>query len=126
MLAGAIAGVPVSVLATPTELLKCRLQAQGSSLPPPGAVYSLEEIRAGKALFRGPVQVMQHVLRYEGGPLALFRGFVPTLLREVPGNAGERRMAASCGRIPSRIPTMPACLPASVCVLAMPVGAGVA
>ncbi len=28
IVAGAVAGVPVSLLATPTELLKCRLQAQ--------------------------------------------------------------------------------------------------
>ena len=134
MLAGAIAGVPVSLLACPTELLKCRLQAQGGALPPPGAVYSLSDVKvglgaarrrqvggacsfrlechavcsgrcrsatnacmrparcvqAGRALFRGPVGVMRSVMTHEGGLLGLYRGLVPTLLREVPGNAGER------------------------------------
>ncbi|PSC71230.1 Mitochondrial carnitine acylcarnitine carrier [Micractinium conductrix] len=87
MLAGAIAGVPVSLLACPTELLKCRLQAQGGALPPPGAVYSLSDVKAGRALFRGPVGVMRSVMTHEGGLLGLYRGLVPTLLREVPGNA---------------------------------------
>lgn len=46
-LAGAVAGVPVSLLATPTELLKCRLQAQAGRQPPPGKVYTLQEIQVG-------------------------------------------------------------------------------
>ena len=94
MLAGGVAGVPVSLLATPTELLKCRLQAQGGAKPPPGATFTLEQIRAGKALFRGPVQVMRHVVAHEGGVLGLYRGLLPTLVREVPGNAGEAGWAA--------------------------------
>lgn len=44
-LAGALAGIPVSLLATPTELLKCRLQAQAGRRPPPGKVYNLAEIQ---------------------------------------------------------------------------------
>ncbi|GAB4822207.1 hypothetical protein N2152v2_009253 [Parachlorella kessleri] len=86
-LAGAIAGIPVSLMATPTELLKCRLQAQAGKQPPPGKVYTLAEIQAGEALFKGPLGVMGNVLRHEGGVLGLFRGLMPTLLREVPGNA---------------------------------------
>lgn len=88
MIAGAVAGVPVSLLACPTELLKCRLQAQGGMKPPAGAVYSLADVRAGRALFRGPVDVMRSVLRHEGGLLGMYRGLGATLLREVPGNAG--------------------------------------
>ena len=103
MLAGGVAGVPVSLLATPTELLKCRLQAQGGAKPPPGATFTLEQIRAGKALFRGPVQVMRHVVAHEGGVLGLYRGLLPTLVREVPGNAGEGWVAgwiAECVFVP--------------------------
>lgn len=85
IVAGAAAGVPVSLLAAPTELLKCRLQAQ-TSKPPPGVVFSAEEYRAGRALFRGPGPMLQAIVKYEG-PAAMFRGLVPTLLREVPGNA---------------------------------------
>ncbi len=44
-------------------------------------------VQAGEALFKGPLGVMGNVLRHEGGVLGLFRGLVPTLLREVPGNA---------------------------------------
>lgn len=43
--------------------------------------------QAGKAVFDGPVAVMRNVLQHEGGAVGLFRGLVPTLLREVPGNA---------------------------------------
>lgn len=44
-LAGGVAGVPVAMLATPTELLKCRLQAQACKLPAPGVRYTLEEVK---------------------------------------------------------------------------------
>lgn len=88
IIAGSIAGVPVSLLASPTELLKCRLQAQGGARPPPGAVYTAADVRAGRALFNGPLQVMRSVLAHEGGVPGLYRGLGATLLREVPGNAG--------------------------------------
>lgn len=87
VLAGSMAGVPVSLLAAPTELLKCRLQAQGGARPPPGAAYTAADVRAGRALFNGPLQVMRSVLAHEGGVLGLYRGLGATLLREVPGNA---------------------------------------
>lgn len=83
-----MAGVPVSLLAAPTELLKCRLQAQGGARPPPGAAYTAADVRAGRALFNGPLQVMRSVLAHEGGVLGLYRGLGATLLREAPGNAG--------------------------------------
>lgn len=43
--------------------------------------------QAGQALFTGPVDVARSVLAHEAGVLGLFRGLVPTLLRELPGNA---------------------------------------
>lgn len=84
--AGAIAGIPVSLLATPTELIKCRLQQQAGQAPPPGRVYSAADYSAGKMLYRGPVDVLQAAVRFEG-PLAAMRGLAATLLREVPGKS---------------------------------------
>lgn len=85
VIAGAGAGTAVSVLATPTELIKCRLQAQGA-----GAAVA--EGGAGAAVtaalkYSGPMDVAKQVLRSEGGVRGLFKGMLPTLAREVPGNA---------------------------------------
>jgi Mitochondrial carrier protein len=41
----------------------------------------------GSILYRGPMDVLRHVVKAEGGPPAIFKGLWPTLLREVPGNA---------------------------------------
>ena len=59
-------------------------------------VFSAEEYRAGRALFRGPGPMLQAIVKYEG-PAAMFRGLLPTLLREVPGNAGACSFAERCG-----------------------------
>lgn len=37
--------------------------------------------------YGGPMDVGRQVLRYEGGVRGLFKGMVPTMAREVPGNA---------------------------------------
>ncbi|CAN1356898.1 Mitochondrial carnitine/acylcarnitine carrier-like protein [Linum perenne] len=71
---GAGAGLAVSFLACPTELIKCRLQAQSSTV-----------VAAVK--YGGPIDVAKQVLRSEGGLRGLFKGLVPTMAREVPGNA---------------------------------------
>jgi solute carrier family 25 (mitochondrial carnitine/acylcarnitine transporter), member 20/29 len=84
---GGLTGIPVSMLATPTELLKCRLQAQGGAKPPPGAIYSLADARAGKILYKGPVDALHLVTKFENGIFGLYRGLMATLWREVPGNA---------------------------------------
>ncbi|XP_068650642.1 mitochondrial carnitine/acylcarnitine carrier-like protein [Aristolochia californica] len=76
---GAGAGVAVSFLACPTELIKCRLQAQ-SALADSGT-------STGAVKYGGPIDVAKHVIRSEGGVRGLFKGLVPTLAREVPGNA---------------------------------------
>ncbi|KAI3451286.1 hypothetical protein Pfo_007951 [Paulownia fortunei] len=76
---GAGAGVAVSFLACPTELIKCRLQAQ-SALATSGS-------GAVAVKYGGPMDVARHVLQSEGGARGLFKGLVPTLAREVPGNA---------------------------------------
>ncbi|XP_073001138.1 mitochondrial carnitine/acylcarnitine carrier-like protein [Typha latifolia] len=76
---GAGAGVAVSFLACPTELIKCRLQAQ-SALADSAA-------SSGAVKYGGPMDVAKHVLRSEGGVRGLCKGLGPTLAREVPGNA---------------------------------------
>ncbi|KMT11661.1 hypothetical protein BVRB_5g106010 [Beta vulgaris subsp. vulgaris] len=75
---GAGAGVAVSFLACPTELIKCRLQAQGSVSGVGTAAMAVK--------YGGPIDVAKHVLS-EAGMRGLFKGLVPTLAREVPGNA---------------------------------------
>ncbi|KAJ0594193.1 putative mitochondrial carrier domain superfamily [Helianthus annuus] len=85
VVAGAGAGVAVAVLATPTELVKCRLQAQsalaGAVAGGPGATIT------AAVKYGGPMDVAKHVLRSEGGVRGLFKGLIPTMAREVPGNA---------------------------------------
>lgn len=85
-LAGAGAGAAAALVAAPTELLKCRLQAQGEV----GVV--LQRLAAAGIdpktvkIYHGPLDVVNHVVMHEGGISGLFRGTAPTLLREVPGN----------------------------------------
>ncbi|KAG5411370.1 hypothetical protein IGI04_007689, partial [Brassica rapa subsp. trilocularis] len=79
---GAGAGFAVSFLACPTELIKCRLQAQGAG---GGASTTGSVVAAVK--YGGPMDVARHVLRSEGGARGLFKGLFPTFAREVPGNA---------------------------------------
>ncbi|GER47092.1 mitochondrial carrier protein [Striga asiatica] len=76
---GAGAGVAVSFLACPTELIKCRLQAQSALATSGPATVTIK--------YGGPMDVARHVLQSEGGSRGLFKGMVPTLAREVPGNA---------------------------------------
>jgi solute carrier family 25 carnitine/acylcarnitine transporter 20/29 len=99
VVAGAGAGVAVSFLACPTELIKCRLQAQsalGTAAPaaaaaaaaPAGGAAAATTVTAAAAVkYGGPLDVARHVLRSEGGVRGLFKGLVPTMAREVPGNA---------------------------------------
>ncbi|KAG0601409.1 hypothetical protein M758_11G108100 [Ceratodon purpureus] len=94
MVAGAGAGVACSMLACPTELVKCRLQAQSalaSAVEAPvlagvGAAGGSAAVK-GAVQYTGPFDVARHVVRSEGGVLGLFKGLTPTLMREVPGNA---------------------------------------
>ncbi len=86
MLAGVGAGVAGSLVACPTELIKCRLQAQSGPRPMtpqlPSTATTPTPIR-----YSGPLSVARHVMTAEGGARGLYRGLVPTFLREIPGNA---------------------------------------
>ncbi|KAL8141776.1 hypothetical protein V2J09_014808 [Rumex salicifolius] len=75
---GGGAGVAVSFLACPTELIKCRLQAQSALAGIGSASVAVK--------YGGPMDVARHVLS-EAGMKGLFKGLGPTLAREVPGNA---------------------------------------
>lgn len=82
---GAGAGVAVSFLTCPTELIKCRLQAQSALATASVATLGVTGV-ATSIKFNGPIDVVKHVLRYEGAR-GLFKGLMPTLSRDVPGNA---------------------------------------
>lgn len=84
MLAGVGAGIAGSFVACPTELIKCRLQAQSGPRP---LSMSPAPTPTANVRYSGPLAVARHVLAAEGGARGLFRGLTPTLLREVPGNA---------------------------------------
>ncbi|CAK9309490.1 unnamed protein product [Citrullus colocynthis] len=78
VICGAGAGFAVSFVACPTELIKCRLQAQ-SALAASSSV--------GVAVkYGGPIDVAKHVVQ-SNGVKGLFKGLVPTMAREAPGNA---------------------------------------
>ncbi|XP_019161945.1 PREDICTED: mitochondrial carnitine/acylcarnitine carrier-like protein [Ipomoea nil] len=80
IICGAGAGTAVSFLACPTELIKCRLQAQSALAVAGGAAVAAVK-------YSGPMDVARQVLRSEGGTRGLFKGLVPTMAREIPGNA---------------------------------------
>ncbi|OAE34606.1 hypothetical protein AXG93_167s1170 [Marchantia polymorpha subsp. ruderalis] len=96
---GAGAGLAVAFVACPTELVKCRLQAQSAlqsaavvvegapAVAMAGAPAATASAAAQSIKYTGPMDVARHVLRSEGGILGLFKGMTPTLMREVPGNA---------------------------------------
>lgn len=72
MLASGGAGIGVTCVLTPVELIKCKLQVQNT----PG--YN------GVA-YKGPLDVIYKICMQES-PLGLTRGLTGTLIREVPGN----------------------------------------
>eukprot|EP00271_Cylindrocystis_brebissonii_P013536 TRINITY_DN33429_c0_g1_i1.p1 TRINITY_DN33429_c0_g1~~TRINITY_DN33429_c0_g1_i1.p1 ORF type:complete len:324 (-),score=45.22 TRINITY_DN33429_c0_g1_i1:58-1029(-) len=99
-IAGGGAGFAVAFVACPTELVKCRLQAQSAMvaqvMPSPAAAAAatvgvpagpLADAAVKVLKYKGPMDVARQVVQSEGGMLGLFRGFTPTLLREIPGNA---------------------------------------
>jgi len=68
-LAGSFSGVAVSTVLTPVELLKCRMQVMAAK------GYELSFGRCLRDTYS------------EGGLRSLYKGYVSTLLREIPGNA---------------------------------------
>eukprot|EP01025_Chloroclados_australasicus_P015621 TRINITY_DN17529_c0_g2_i1.p2 TRINITY_DN17529_c0_g2~~TRINITY_DN17529_c0_g2_i1.p2 ORF type:complete len:309 (-),score=29.48 TRINITY_DN17529_c0_g2_i1:479-1405(-) len=87
LIAGMGAGVAVSFVATPTELLKCRLQSQGSVEQARARLKQAGVNASSAVIYRGPLDVAKYIVKNEGGVLGLFKGLGTTMLREVPGNA---------------------------------------
>lgn len=73
-LAGAAAGIVQSVLASPVELLKIKLQAQYGS--------------GSGQKFHGPIGCARYLIQKDGIAHGLFRGLYATILREIPAYAG--------------------------------------
>lgn len=72
-LAGAISGIATTVVTTPVELLKIRLQTQYES--------------GAGTKYRGLWDCAVKTTREEGVRRGLFKGFGATLLRDIPGSA---------------------------------------
>jgi len=60
-------------------MMNTRLQAQSALAGSGTATLAVK--------YGGPMDVARHVLRSEGGVKGLFKGLVPTMAREIPGNA---------------------------------------
>ncbi|KAG2204534.1 hypothetical protein INT47_012593 [Mucor saturninus] len=75
VLAGGASGAIASIVLTPVELIKCKLQVQLGS----------QTVTQG-VKFNGPFHVMRHVFQSHG-LTGFYRGFVATLLREAGGGA---------------------------------------
>eukprot|EP00056_Hartaetosiga_gracilis_P008889 m.127619 g.127619 ORF g.127619 m.127619 type:complete len:320 (+) comp13014_c0_seq3:51-1010(+) len=71
MTCGFFAGVGVSFVLTPVELIKCRLQ--------------VENLDGAKAAYKGPMDAARTIYKMEG-VRGLYRGHIATMLRECPGN----------------------------------------
>ena len=74
MVAGAFSGIPVCLLLTPAELIKCRLQVEG---------MGGERSSAGATK---PWQLVRQIVGREG-VAGLYRGNLITVLREIPSGA---------------------------------------
>ncbi len=73
-LAGAFSGAINSIIVSPVELIKTRLQIQ----------YETK----GSQAFTGPVDCIHRILK-ASGIKGLFRGMMATIYREIPGYAGQ-------------------------------------
>ncbi|XP_059615207.1 mitochondrial basic amino acids transporter [Phlebotomus argentipes] len=71
-LAGAAAGLAQSVVCSPMELIKTRLQLQSESSP------------GGRVKFKGPLDCLTHIWRHEG-LRGVYRGLGITAARDLPG-----------------------------------------
>lgn len=75
--AGFLASFFSSVAITPTELIKCKLQAMHE--------FRKQELLAGRHIEAvGPAKLTSQIFK-QNGIFGLFRGLVPTLAREMPG-----------------------------------------
>lgn len=88
-IAGGLSGGATSFVLTPVELIKCRLQIQKGRV---GDAKALQEMK-----YKGPWDCLKMVVKEEG-PKGLFRGLIPTIAREVPGNVAFFGVYEACKR----------------------------
>ncbi|KAI8822346.1 putative mitochondrial ornithine carrier protein [Chytriomyces cf. hyalinus JEL632] len=77
---GFFSGAIVSMVLTPVELVKCKLQVQGLNKHVPGGSDLV------RPTYNGPVHVLKDILRKEG-VAGFYRGHLGTFLRESGGGA---------------------------------------
>ncbi|OBZ88360.1 Mitochondrial substrate carrier family protein S [Choanephora cucurbitarum] len=77
-IAGAGAGLINSILASPVELLKIKMQAQ----------FGSRAAHDGKRFFSGPFDCARYLIQRDGMAHGLFRGLWATIVREIPAYAG--------------------------------------
>ncbi|KAG0212056.1 hypothetical protein BGX28_006954 [Mortierella sp. GBA30] len=82
-LSGGISGVFASLVLTPVELVKCKLQVQQI-----GYLYTKKDapLISKKALHSGPLSVIKHIYT-QNGLRGFYLGHFPTFLRETGGGA---------------------------------------
>ncbi|KAI8369006.1 kinase-like domain-containing protein [Blakeslea trispora] len=76
--AGAGAGLINSILASPVELLKIKMQAQ----------FGSRAAHEGQRFFSGPFDCARYLIQRDGVAHGLFRGLWATVVREIPAYAG--------------------------------------
>ncbi|MFS7942929.1 putative mitochondrial carrier domain superfamily [Helianthus anomalus] len=86
--AGAGAGFAVAILATPTELIKCRMHLATPTELIKCRMHAQSALADGAVTaavkYSGPLDVAKQVWRSEGGARGLFKGLIPAMAREVP------------------------------------------
>ena len=81
--AGAFAGCGGSLVLTPIELIKCKLQVE--NVKSYGSSGSIANVTESATKFVGPISVIKSILRTQG-IAGLYHGFGPTLARESLGS----------------------------------------
>ncbi|OZJ06621.1 hypothetical protein BZG36_00379 [Bifiguratus adelaidae] len=81
VLAGSMSGAFCSLILTPVELVKCKLQVQKEPL-----VTEVVPNARATIVYKGPLHVVSHVMKAEG-LLGFYRGHLATFIRETAGGA---------------------------------------
>ena len=78
-IAGSVAGAAQSLIASPMELVRIRLQMQGE-----GVSSKAQKIGDHRFYYHSPMDCLKKIYRHEQGIRGLFRGMTLTLIREIP------------------------------------------
>jgi hypothetical protein len=83
---GFLSGAIVSMILTPVELVKCRMQLQGLYLHSTNTTAASVAGDTRPKVFRGPLHILTQTIRNEG-VFGLYKGHLATFLREAGGGA---------------------------------------